>query len=319
MPDGHYQPTPAQIISWLPKDATPEQQDSAVQAHSKPKVIHWSERPDTLHLPGQPVGKSVLSTDLPIYYKENFFSGKSCFYTETPAKRQGVEGDPMPYSVENDNFMVSVLLVCLIGTALAISASAGFFSRQLKALFAPGQQTTSGFTETSTEIYIQLALAFEACILLALLFISYLSDYVADTFTIGQYEMTALFTGVFAAFFVVKAALQSVVGWIFFSSEKRRQWRACSLFLTSTLGLLLLPMVLIRSFFNVETEFSVVYTLMAVGLYELLSIYQAYRIFFLQRVMIPGFILYLCTLEIVPLSLTWATVIRISEFLQINF
>ena len=319
MPYGQYQPTPAQIISWLPKDATPEQQDSAVQAHSIPRDIHWSQRPDTLHLPGQPIGESVLKVELPVYYKENFFSDSPYFHTETAGKRQGVEGDPMPYSVENDNVMVSLLLVCLIGTAMAISASSDFFSRRLKALFALGQQGKSGFTETSNEIYVQLALTVETCLLLAIMSISYMNDYVADTFTIGQYEMTVLFTGVFAAFFTAKSALQSAVGWVFFSHEKNRQWRSRSLFLSSMLGLLLLPMVLIRSFFNVDTEFSVVYALLAVGLYELLSIYQAHRVFFLHRGTIPGFILYLCTLEVVPLSLTWTTLVRTSEFLQINF
>ena len=60
MPYGQHHPTPAQIISWLPKDATPEQKDSAIQRHIKPSEIHWSERPDTLHLPGHTAGKSVL-------------------------------------------------------------------------------------------------------------------------------------------------------------------------------------------------------------------------------------------------------------------
>ncbi len=319
MPYGQYQPTPAQIISWLPKDATPEQQDSAVQAHSIPREIHWSQRPDTLHLPGQPIGKSVLEVELPVYYKENFFTDNPYFHTEIAGKRQGVEGDPMPYSVENDNVMVSLLLVCLIGTAMAISASSDFFGRRLKSLFALGQQRKSDFTETSNEIYVQLALSVEACLLLAIMSISYLNDYVTDTFTIGQYEMTALFTGVFAAFFTTKAALQSAVGWVFFDYEKNRQWRSRTLFLTAMLGLLLLPIVLIRSFFSIDAEISVIYAISAVGLYELFTIYQAYRVFFLHGGMITGFILYLCTLEVVPLSLTWTTLVKISEFLQINF
>ena len=44
--------TPKMVLSWLPRNATPAQQDSAIQAHFKPSEIRWSSRPDTLHLPG---------------------------------------------------------------------------------------------------------------------------------------------------------------------------------------------------------------------------------------------------------------------------
>ncbi len=73
----HRQLTPAQVLSWLPKNATPAQQDSAIQAHFEPGEIHWSQCPDTLHLPGWPVGKSYRDVSLPQYYKESFFSKDS--------------------------------------------------------------------------------------------------------------------------------------------------------------------------------------------------------------------------------------------------
>lgn len=50
-----WQPTPAQVLKRLPKDATPAQQDSAIQANIKPAKIRWSKMPDTLHLPGHPI------------------------------------------------------------------------------------------------------------------------------------------------------------------------------------------------------------------------------------------------------------------------
>ena len=43
--------TPAQVLSWLPKSATPAQQDSAIRAHIKIKPITYSSRPDTLGTP----------------------------------------------------------------------------------------------------------------------------------------------------------------------------------------------------------------------------------------------------------------------------
>ncbi len=318
MPYGHYQPTPGQIISWLPKDATPEQQDSAVQAHTKPREIHWSQCPDTLHLPGHSIGKKVTDAHLPIYYKESYFSDKPYYHPEMVGKRQGEAGDPMPYTIASDNYMTSLLLICLIGTAMAISSSSEFFVRRLKMLFHPRPSETSLFTQTSNEIRIQVAMAIEACLLLAILFIYYLKYFVADTFTIGQYEMTAMFAGVFAAFFFIKYILQSTVGWVFFSAEQNRQWNSSSLFLCACLGLLLLPMSLIQSFFDLNIKISLIYCLSAIGIYEILSFYKLHRIFFLHRGAYPGFILYLCTLEIIPAALIWSALTVISGNLKIN-
>ena len=70
-----WQPTVRQVLSWLPANATPEQQDSIVQAHIKPCPITWSEQPDTLHLPGWPVGHSFRDVSLPKYYRESYFAG----------------------------------------------------------------------------------------------------------------------------------------------------------------------------------------------------------------------------------------------------
>ena len=57
--------TPKEVLSWLPKNATPAQQDSMIRAHIKPSEIHWSEMPDTLHLPGHKAGKSFRDVSLP--------------------------------------------------------------------------------------------------------------------------------------------------------------------------------------------------------------------------------------------------------------
>lgn len=319
MPYGQHHPTPAQIISWLPKDATPEQKDSAIQRHIKPSEIHWSERPDTLHLPGHTAGKSVLDVSLPLYYKENYFSSKPYYHPEIQGRRQGVAGDPIPYTVGSDNFMTSVLLLCIIGTAMVTAMSSGFFFRRLKAFFYSGNMRKAEITETSNEVRAQLFLAAEACLLMGVMTVFYLKAYVTDTFTVGQNQMIGIFSAVFAAFFIIKTALQSIVNWVFFDREKNRQWVSSLLFLVSSLGMMLLPMVLIQSFFSLQVKISLIYFASTASLFELLSFYKQYKIFFVQKGLISGFFLYLCALEIIPLALLRTVLIVISDYLRINF
>ena len=97
--------TPAQVLSWLPKSATPAQQDSAIQAHFQPAPIRWSTRPDTLHLPGHDAGHDLLKAELPQYYREGFFSHNAMFHPELIGGRIGIAGSPVPYSIHNDDLI----------------------------------------------------------------------------------------------------------------------------------------------------------------------------------------------------------------------
>ena len=65
--------TPYQVLRLLPKDATPAQQDSAIQAWFQPGEIHYSEQPDTLHLPGHEIPRDLKDVNLPQDYRESFF------------------------------------------------------------------------------------------------------------------------------------------------------------------------------------------------------------------------------------------------------
>ena len=134
----HVTLTPRMVLSWLPRDATPAQQDSAIQAHFKPSEIRWSKRPDTLHLPGHDKGHNMLDTQLPQYYREGFFSKDTLLHPELPGGRYGVAGDPVPYSVHGDSFITTLLLVLFVMALISISNAWGFIVRQVKGFGTAG-------------------------------------------------------------------------------------------------------------------------------------------------------------------------------------
>ena len=144
--------TPRKVLSWLPRNATPAQQDSMIRAHIKPSEIRWSTMPDTLHLPGHPAGKSFRDVSLPQYYRESFFSKDSLFHPELRGGRMGVSGDPVPYSVSGDNFVTSLLLLCFVLACVAFAQSREFILRQLRKFFYTPRFGTTEISETSTEV-----------------------------------------------------------------------------------------------------------------------------------------------------------------------
>ncbi len=311
--------TPREVLSWLPKNATPAQQDSMVRAHIQPSEIHWSKMPDTLHLPGHKPGKSFRDVSLPKYYRESFFSKDSLFHPELRGGRLGVAGDPVPYTVAGDNFITSLLLLCFVLACVAYSKSRHFVARQAKSFFREKREGTTEVTETSSEIRFQFFLVVQTCLLIAIGYFIYSKVSISDTFVIEQYQVISIYAGVIAGYVLLKALLYSIVGWTFFDRKKNGQWLKAYLFLVSSEGVLLFPGVMLLSYFRLSVQIAMIYALIVFGLVKMLSFYKSYLIFFRRNGMILQIFLYFCALEVVPLFSLWGGLVLIGHCLNINF
>ena len=132
----------------------------------------------------------------------------------------GVSGDPVPYSVSGDNLVTSLLLLCFVLACVAFAQSREFILRQLRKFFYTPRFGTTEISETSTELRFQLFLVLQTCLLGAIGFFLYSRASISDTFTIEQYQVIAIYAGVVASYFLFKALLYSVVGWVFFDRKK---------------------------------------------------------------------------------------------------
>ncbi len=312
--------TPAMVLSWLPRNATPAQQDSAIQAHFKPGPIRWSQRPDTLHLPGHDKGHNMLDVQLPQYYKVGFFSKDTLFHPELPGGRYGVAGDPVPYSAHADNTITTLLLVCFVLSVVSFSNAMHFIVRQAKSFFYSHYDGEADITETAVELRFQLYLIAVTSFLLSLLYYSYTLDRYGDTFILSsQYYLIAIYLGLILSYFMLKALCYMLVGSIFFGSKRNIQWLKVFLFVTSVEGVLLFPLVLLWVYFDLSMQSAVIYFVIVLGIVKFLTIYKEYLIFFRRNVVKLQIFLYFCTLEIVPLLAIWGVLEFTANSLKINF
>jgi len=318
--DGQAAPLhPYQVLRELPADATPAQQDSAIQAAFHPENTHLSTRPDTLHLPGHTVGKSVFEVSLPQYYKESFFSDDSLFHPEISGGRYGIAGDPMPYSVRNDNVITGLLLGCFILALVAFSRSRRFIARQAKNFFYVQRSNTS-MTETTGEFRFQFFLMFQTCLLQSILAFFYTQQNIADTFILSsQYFLVAIFFGTFAAYYFLKLILYAFVNWIFFDKRRNEQWLKAWLFIVSMEGVAFFPLVMLQSYFDLSMQSCVVYALIVIILVKLFTFYKCFTIFFRRNGGFLQIILYFCALEMTPLLSLWGVLVMTVDYLKINF
>ena len=312
--------TPGMVISWLPRNATPAQQDSAVQSRFKASEIRWSTRPDTLHLPGHDKGRNMLDVQLPQYYREGFFSKDSLFHPELPGGRCGVAGEPISYRIHNDDIITSLLLVLFIMAVIAFSNTRQFVVRQTKNFFNIHREGLTEITETAVEIRFQAFLAFLNCLLVALLFYFYTLYVIGDTFVLAsQYTLIAIFLAISSVYFLFKVMLYTLVNGVFFDGKNNRQWIKSYLYIYSVEGALLFPIVILWAYFDLSIQSAAIYVVIVLIIVKILLLFKCFLIFFKQSVVKLQIILYFCTLEIIPVFFLWEAMVYTANSLKINF
>ena len=311
--------TPYQVLRLLPKDATPAQQDSAIQAWFQPGEIHYSEQPDTLHLPGHNAGRSLKDVSIPQYYRETFFSNDSLYHPEINGGRFGVSGDPIPYAIRNDDVITALLLSSFVVALLAFAASRNYIARQLKTFFYP-QKAGMDATETSGEYRAQFFFLILTCLLLALFYFFYIQEYVANTFILSdEYLLVPIFFGIICGYYALKALVYTGINLLFFDSKRNEQWLRTTLFLNGAIGIFLFPAVMLLTFFDAPSQTIIIYLIIVLVFVKILTFYKCSAIFFRQNAFYLQIFLYFCTLEIIPLFALWGGLEVIVNALKINF
>lgn len=309
-----------QVLHKIPENATPEQRDSVLQTVFRVNKAHISTRPDTLHLPGQDKGKSIKEVNIPQYYREIFFSKDSLLHPELDGGRYGVAGDPVPYTIRGDNTVTALLLGCFILALIAFSKSRGFILRQAKNFFHEPHGLTAEFSETTNEIRFQFFLVMQTCLLLSIISFLYTQERIADTFILEtQYQLIGIFFGCYVGYFVLKTLVSALVNGVFFGKRRNGRWLKSFLFITSMEGIMLFPLVMLQSYFDLSIQNAIIYVTFVIILVKTLLLYKSYVIFFKQKALFLQIFLYFCALEIMPLFSLWGILTMVVDYLKINF
>ena len=102
-------------------------------------------------------------------------------------------------------------------------------------------------------------------------------------------------------------------------SKRNQQWLKSLLFIITIEGVLFFPAILFGAYFELNIKKVAFYIIISLIIVKLLTIYKCYSIFFRRNVVSLQIILYLCTLEIVPLLAFWGVLVMTANNLKINF
>jgi len=314
----HVPLTPAKVISWLPKNATPAQQDSIVQRYIKPAPITWSNRPDTLSLPGIPIKTIEYDPGTYKIYNETFFADKPFFHPELVGGPPGAAGEPRPYSITRDDSIMIVLLLCFTLTALGFALTRRFATEKARRFFRIGQHDHDENKYTSTDKLFQHFLVLQLYILWGLIYFFSLQHRGITLFIIDNYLVVATFAMTFFGYVIAKTLLYKISGAVFFTRHQSRLWMHDYRLILGLGGILLFPLLLLQAFFPLPAEATITGTYAIFGICKLLICYKQYIIFFRQNKAYLQNIVYLCTLEIVPIFALVGLLSYITNYLKVS-
>jgi len=316
----------AQVLAELPDSATPWQQDSAVQAYFQPgQDIHYSERPDTLGLPGQRVDARYAPAPSDVWKDpaalEKWLSpdmpADSVIKAEVPAS--GMMADPVPYHPSNDPLVSTLLIGGFVLIVLLLSHSRNFLTKQLRSFFYTAKARTTQITEQPHEIWYQGLLSLVTLLFCAIAIFCALIHGLHSPFFTPPHTILGVSLIMTGAWFLCRVLLYSLVNWVFFSHKQNLQWYRSVLLLSGTFGIAMLPVLLLYIFGQLTWQASTILVAILFISVEILFVYKSFVTFFNRAGDFLQIILYFCALEMMPLAGLAGIFVMYHDNLRINF
>ena len=302
----------------MPQDATEWQKDSAVQAYFHPgEHNQYSERPDTLGLPGQRADKKQALDFKQLHRPESFvdtlFRGRSTAHI-------GMPSHDVPYYAGNDHLISASLIIGLLLAVPAFSISRGFVQRQVKNFFYTENTRTTSLPDTTAELRNQILLVAFTCLILAVAYYCYALFWDGSRYDVASnHQLVGIYLAAFVGYFLFKAILYQFVNWVFFDRKKIEQWNKSILFLTAMEGLVAAPAVLLFVFGNLSLIACLIIVAIVAFIVKLCTFYKCYLIFFQRFGAFLQIFLYFCALELIPMAGLVGLLETFNNNLKINF
>ncbi len=303
------------------------QPDTAVvpQILAKPKPdsvaarqILAKPKPDTVAAPQIIVGPMPLSTADSLAlaspgYVPDITKAREIEYTPLDPEEEdaaelpppatwetGLEGIPRPVYVGDNSGVLAVVAGIFVLMMLSYRHCRRLFVTMVQELWGMRRRANVFDEHTSNESRVVTLMVLQWCVCTGLLLYSGLSITGCEMPPADAFVDTAKLICLMAAYYVVQLIAYNLVGYTFVGNTGRRLWLQGFTASQSLLGFALLIPALVAIFYPNAAEIAVITGVVLYILARILFIAKGFRIFYTNFGSLLYFILYLCTLEIVP-------------------
>ena len=225
---------------------------------------------------------------------------------------------PVPYNITNDNVIMLLFIVNIIGMAYVLMMNGTSIMERAKGIFYY-QRNSTPFNDRTHITKICNALMYAQTKF-------YLTNITLAELQKGGLMLSGnalIYTGAFAIFFILvllaKKWTYDLVNNILYTKKEAEEFREIYFFTIKILGFVLAPAAIALLFIPALSVNSVnFYLLLTLAAYIYTIINGLFRIIFTKKGNYLEIFLYLCTLEFLPIAMVWKSVLQLSEFITIK-
>lgn len=226
--------------------------------------------------------------------------------SDTVTTIQRIDGIERAHNPALDSGLQSILLVMLILVTFSFKHCYRLLSTFTDELFVVRRRINVFDDQTANETRIIILLVLQLCVYSGLLLMLHFNQ--GSVIPMTQIlPATGILVGITATYYIFQLISYSVIGYTFTDPVSSRQWLKGFNASQALLSLALLPPTLVALFYPASIS---TMTVVAAGLYVLFRIafiYKGFRIFYHNFSSLLYFILYLCTLEIIPVIFIYSS------------
>lgn len=206
-----------------------------------------------------------------------------------------------------DTGSMSLLLMSLFFIVVSFKSGYMYLENFAHNLFSVRRRRENAFeSHTMADVRMMSALVLNTCVLEGLL-LFYAVGHFAPSLWQGMLERVGLnvwtITALCVGFHLFQLALYALLGYVFGDTTSRRLWLSGFRASQSVLGLLLFPVTAMLLLFPAAMEPLLTIAAALYAAVRIVFVFKGLRIFFNKLSLSLYFILYLCSVEIVPLVL----------------
>ena len=209
-------------------------------------------------------------------------------------------GIKKPFSLEQDDGIFALLLICFLFFTRIYKGSFSFFKENVRLLFS-NKDNVRTFSETTvTEFWFNFILIFQTILLSSIIIFDVFLE--SDNYSLPQHSLITiiLFMSTLTVFGVLKYLFYRMIGYLFNVKNRIHLWLRYYLFVFEIVGVIAFIPTLVLVYSQNYHSFLIIFFTALFVISHLILFYKLIIFFLQENVNLLFLIAYLCSVEIIP-------------------
>lgn len=241
----------------------------------------------------------VVEEDTSLFFSLDKLSAQNNLSSEA-FMNEGHTGVTKVFSLEQDDGVFALLLICFLFFSRIYSGSFSFFRENIRILFS-NRDDIRLFSETTiTDFWFNFILVFQSVLLSSIILFDIFLESDQYTKPFHSFWTIVLFMVVISLFLGGKYLFYWIIGYLFNVRHKIHIWLRAYLFVTEMMGIIAFIPVLLLVYSQNYHSFLVIFFIVLFVISRLILFYKVITFFLQENINLLFLIAYLCSVEIIP-------------------